>query len=110
MPHEETTPADIAGRLRHVYWIGGASGSGKSTTARRLADEHRLQLYATDDVMPGHARRATPEDSPHLARFSAMSMDERWVARTPRKMLDTFHWFHGEGFDLIVEDLLQLPT
>ena len=25
-------------------------------------------------------------------------------------MLETFHWFRGEGFDLIVEDLLRLPT
>ena len=25
-------------RLRHVYWVGGASGAGKSTIARRLAD------------------------------------------------------------------------
>ena len=24
-------------------------------------------------------------------------------------MLDTFHWFQGEAFDLIVEDLLRLP-
>jgi hypothetical protein len=24
-------------------------------------------------------------------------------------MLETFHWFRGEGFDLIVEDLLRLP-
>jgi hypothetical protein len=25
-------------------------------------------------------------------------------------MLETFHWFRGEGFGLIVEDLLRLPT
>ncbi|MFC9970347.1 hypothetical protein ACFVH6_05530 [Spirillospora sp. NPDC127200] len=37
-------------------------------------------------------------------------MDERWVSRSPREMLDTFHWFRGEGFDLIVEDLLALPA
>lgn len=38
-----------------------------------------------------------------------MSMDERWVTRTPNEMLKTFHWFQGEGFDLILEDLLELP-
>src|SRR5262249_46315278 len=27
----------------------------------------------------------------------------------PKTMLETFHWFEGEGFDLIVEDLLRLP-
>jgi hypothetical protein len=38
-----------------------------------------------------------------------MDMDERWVSRSPETMLETFHWFRGEGFGLIVEDLLRLP-
>lgn len=97
-------------RLRHVYWVGGGSGAGKSTIARRLASEHGLQLYATDDAMQDHGRRIRPEDGPALAEFVAMDMDERWVNRSPETMLDTFHWFRGEGFDLIVEDLLALPT
>jgi hypothetical protein len=36
-------------------------------------------------------------------------MDERWVDRSPQTMFETFHWFRGEGFGLIVEDLLRLP-
>jgi hypothetical protein len=39
-----------------------------------------------------------------------MGMDERWVNRSPETMLETFHWFRGEGFALIVEDLLRLPA
>ena len=38
-----------------------------------------------------------------------MDLDERWVNRSPEIMLETFHWFRGEGFGLIVEDLLRLP-
>lgn len=38
-----------------------------------------------------------------------MDMDERWVNRFPETILETFHWFRGEVFDLIVEDLLLLP-
>ncbi len=97
-------------RLRHVYWIGGGSGSGKSSIARRLAAEHGLRLYSTDAVMADHGRRITPEDGPALTTFVAMDMDERWVRRSPRAMLETFHWFQGEGFELITEDLLGLPT
>lgn len=100
----------VRDRLRHVYWIGGGSGSGKSTIARRIADRYGVRLYATDEAMPDHARRTTAEEAPYLARFAAMDMDERWVNRTPREMLDTFHWYHGEGFQRIIEDLLQLPT
>ncbi len=65
----------VAGRLRHVYWIGGGSGAGKSTIARRIAAQHGFRVYSTDEAM-----------------------------------LETFHWFRGEGFGLIVEDLLRLPT
>lgn len=96
--------------MRHVYWIGGASGGGKSTIARRLAAEHDLTLYATDDVMADHARRSTHQESPFLAEFAAMTMDERWVTRSPETMLDTFHWYRGEGFQLILEDLQRLPS
>jgi hypothetical protein len=97
----------LAERLRHVYWIGGGPGAGKSTIARRLAGEHGLRLYVTDDVMPEHARRCT--DCPALTEFIAMDMDQRWLNRSPEIMLETFHWFRGEGFELIVDDLLRLP-
>jgi hypothetical protein len=53
--------ARLRARLAHVYWIGGGSGAGKSTIARRVAGEHSLHLYATDDVMPDHAGRMLPE-------------------------------------------------
>jgi hypothetical protein len=105
-------PADVAAlraRLRHVYWIGGGSGAGKSTIARRLAARYGPRLFATDEVMSDHASRSTPEDCPFLSEFAAMDMDERWVNRSPTTMLETFHWFRGEGFGLIVEDLLRLP-
>lgn len=97
-------------QLRHVYWIGGGSGAGKSTIARRIAARHGLHHLATDDAMSDHASRSTREDSPLLTEFVAMNMDERWLNRSPQTMFETFHWFRGEGFDRIVEDLLRLPT
>ncbi|HEX6648970.1 MAG TPA: AAA family ATPase [Pyrinomonadaceae bacterium] len=97
-------------QLQHVYWIGGGSGAGKSTIARRIAAEQGLRVYSTDDVMAEHARRSSPEQAPLLHRFMAMDMDERWVNRSSQTMLETFHWFRGEGFNLIVEDVLRLPS
>ncbi|MFI6317129.1 hypothetical protein ACIBG8_06400 [Nonomuraea sp. NPDC050556] len=92
-----------------IYWIGGGSGAGKSTVARRLAAEYGWAVYHTDDVMPEHARRSTPREAPYLHAFMAMTMDERWVDRSPETMLETFHWFRGEAFDLILDDLRKLP-
>jgi 2-phosphoglycerate kinase len=108
--HEAVSDSgSLSRRLRHVYWIGGGSGAGKSTIARRLAARHGLRLYSTDDAMADHAGRCPPEACPLLAEFKGMSMDERWADRSPQTMLETFHWFQGEGFGLIVEDLLEIP-
>lgn len=100
------TPAALRARLRHVYWIGVGSGAGKSTVAANLAARHGLRVYSTDDAMRDHAARSTRENAPWLSRFAAMSMDERWVDRSPETMLETFHWYRGEGFHLIIDDLL----
>lgn len=98
-----------AHRLSHVYWLGGGSGAGKSTIARRIAKAHDLDIYDTDLVMRDHAARCTSSKCPRLEEFKMMTMDERWVERSPKTMLETFHWFNGEGFDLILEDLLDFP-
>lgn len=103
-------PSELTARLRHVYWIGGGSGAGKSTIARRLASEHGLRVYSTDDAMADHDRRITADEAPYLAAFKAMDMDARWASRSPETMLESFHWFHGEGFGLVVEDLLKTPA
>jgi hypothetical protein len=100
----------LASRLQHVYWLGGGSGAGKSTIARGLTTKYGLRLYSTDEAMADHGQRYSPDECPSLTEFRKMSMDERWVHRSPQTMLETFHWFRGEGFGLIVEDLLALPT
>lgn len=38
-----------------------------------------------------------------------MDMDERWLNRHPEVMRETFHGFHGEGFHLVIDDLLARP-
>jgi len=96
--------------LAHVRWIGGGSGAGKSTVASRLAAEEGFQLYHTDASIRAHLERSTPERHPLMREFAGMSMDERWVDRSPTEMLETFHGFRGEGFEMIVDDLLALSA
>jgi hypothetical protein len=100
-------PEAVRDRLRHVRWIGGGSGAGKSTVAAGLAARFDLQLHHCE-TFAAHAARSNPVDDPLLHAFMAMTMDERWVSRTPSVMMATFHGHQGEGFDLIVEDLLAL--
>jgi hypothetical protein len=102
--------AEVARRLEHVLWIGGGSAAGKSTIAHRLADQYGLRVYATDDAMSRHAAALSVDRAPQLARFRSMTMDQRWLDRSPEVMADTFPWFCGEGFDLVVNDLLQMPV
>jgi 2-phosphoglycerate kinase len=92
-------------QLPGVRWIGGTSGAGKTTVARVLAERFGARLYSTDDYMREHAAKLDAASAPLLRRFTEMSMDERWLLRSPQEMLDTFHWYSGEGFDLIIEDL-----
>ena len=76
--------------------------------AKRLAARHGLVEYGTDERIPDHARQSDATNAPSLAAFLAMDMDERWVNRSPRPMLETFPWFVGEGFEMIVDDLTEL--
>ncbi len=109
MRRQSQAPELFREQLRHVRWIGGGSGAGKSTIARQLAVDHGLRLYSADAMLAEHVRRSNPSDDPLLHDFLAMDMDERWVNRAPSVMLKTFHGFQGEGFDLILEDLVALP-
>ena len=60
-------------RLRHIRWIGGGSGAGKSTVARLLAEEYGLHLYQCDDTQSAHTARSNAADHPMLHTFLAMS-------------------------------------
>jgi len=92
-----------------VRWIGGATGAGKTTVATRLRARFGLQQYSTDATLSAHAAAPT-EETPLLSRFLAMDMDDRWLRRDARTMLDTFPWFAGERFRWIVSDLEAVPS
>jgi cytidylate kinase len=100
----------VVHELDHVRWVGGGSGAGKTTLTRRLAERFGLRLYSTDVAISAHATRLSDAAAPLLDDFRGMRMDQRWVHRDPPTMFRTFPWFHGEGFDLVIEDLQALAA
>ena len=85
--------------------VGGGTGAGKTTVARRLAERSGVSLYSTDQTIREHSAKLTAPAAPLLDQFRRMTMDQRWVLRDPVEMYRTFPWFHGEGFELLIEDL-----
>lgn len=51
--------------LSEVYWIGGMPASGKSTVARRLAEQLDLPVYHLDIHEPEHLGQITTERQPN---------------------------------------------
>ncbi|MDQ6877562.1 MAG: hypothetical protein M3082_07650 [Candidatus Dormibacteraeota bacterium] len=41
--------------MRHVRWIGGATGAGNATAARKFAHRYRLRPYVVDHRNYQHA-------------------------------------------------------
>jgi hypothetical protein len=96
--------------LRQVLWIGGAPDAGKSTATRTLAAAHGWHAYHLDAAGRSHEARTTPERQPHLSAFLAMTMDERWVVRSPAAMAAHVLQTGPEYLALAIEDLMLMPT
>ena len=81
-------------------WIGGGTGTGKSTVARALAVEHGLRRFAIDAFWYAYdARWSQPRKSP----------DEQWLETPPEvqaaEFEETSRWMMGYA----LEDLAVLP-
>jgi hypothetical protein len=101
------SPAPGVQPLRHVLWIGGPPGAGKTAIATRVARRHGLRWYGTDTRTWQHRDRALRVGSVAARRWEAMTPEERWVESTPTEMLDMS--LHVERGPMALEDLRGLP-
>jgi hypothetical protein len=93
--------------LRHVLWIGGGSGAGKTTIATRLARRYGLRWYSADAQTWRHRDRAVAAGHPAALRFESLSFAERERC-TPAELLEL--GLHEERGPMIVDDLRELPA
>jgi hypothetical protein len=96
------------GTLRHVLWIGGGPGAGKSTVAGRIRRRHGLRGYGADTRTWRHRDRAIRLGNPAARRWEAMTSRERWELSTPGEMLAMS--LHGERGEMVIDDLRALPA
>jgi hypothetical protein len=93
--------------LKHVLWIGGPPGAGKSTVAARLARRSGLRWYNADTRTWQHRDRALRAGNTAARRWEAMTPHQRWRESTPGQMLELS--LHRERGPMVIDDLKALP-
>jgi hypothetical protein len=106
--------------LEGAAWIGGGTGSGKTTVARALASRHGLRLFLVDAFWYAHTARldAARLDASRLdaARLDTARVDEpeltpdqQWLGQTPEEQAEAFAETSRRRLLLAMADLAQLP-
>ena len=88
-------------------WIGGPSGGGKTTIAKRLARRHGLRWYNADAHTWEHRDRAVAAGIPAAVRWESMTPQERLVDASPEDMVAMS--LHAERGPMVVDDVRALP-
>ncbi|MEV6520632.1 hypothetical protein AB0M43_01655 [Longispora sp. NPDC051575] len=84
-----------------TVWIGGGTGSGKTTLTRILAGRHGLRVFPLDAFWHSHeARLPEPERSP----------DDQWLGLTPVEQAAEFEALARKRWPLVLADLAALPA
>jgi hypothetical protein len=90
----------VVAMSRVTVWIGGGTGSGKTTVTRMFAGRHGLRVFPVDAFWYSHvARLPEPEPEP----------DQQWLERTPAEQAAEFEALTRRRWHLITADLAALP-
>jgi 2-phosphoglycerate kinase len=101
---------EVGEALAHVFWIGGAPDSGKTSVARALSNKFGLSVYHYDQADLRHHERLGALRTEYSA-FLASGMDERWVEPTPEELAKRAWRAFEDRFPFVMEELsARLPS
>jgi hypothetical protein len=84
-----------------IGWIGGGTGSGKTTVTRILAGRFGLRVFPLDAFWYSHGARL-PEHEP--------DPDEQWLGSTPVEQAAEFEAVARRRWPLVLSDVASLPS
>jgi 2-phosphoglycerate kinase len=100
--------SDSERKLEHVFWVGGAPCSGKSSISEVIASRFGLDIYHIDEAFELHARHVDPLHHPALTKWAKSSWDQRWMQPVESLVQEAIACYR-EHFTLVLEDILSLP-
>jgi hypothetical protein len=111
-PPDATSPASptTPHRLRHIRWLAGGTGSGKTTAAGVLSRRFDIDVYHGDRAEHDWLLRCTAERHPRFAVHRDQRSGDLWRGRSPEEIFEAMAGRHGETIEFLVEDLLARPT
>lgn len=95
--------------LNSVLWVGGSTCAGKTSVALHLAERHGLNLYLRDEREPKHAEDVDRDRYPNYARWSAMSLDERWAVSSVDELVADTLALGPEVLEMTLDDVRREP-
>lgn len=96
----------VPDRLRHVRWLAGGTGSGKTTVAAALALRFDLDVYSGDRAEHDWLDRCSPAQHPRFAAHRSQRPGDMWRGRSAEQVFDAMASHHGETIEFVIEDLL----
>ena len=93
--------------MRHVLWIGGPPGSGKTSIATRLARRHGLRWYNADTRTWAHRDRALAAGIPAARQWEELAPEARAEAAADELLAMSLHRERGP---MVIDDVRALPA
>lgn len=109
MKNEHIKNDELAAKLSHVLWVGGATDAGKTTTAKLLAERYGVQVYHQDLGFSSTGIGYDPETQTLFHEWMQMTEDERWL-RSPEVLAQLQFDMWPQGFSTHIERILSIST